>query len=144
MKPFDRDALRQTYRRSVFRQTILFVPFVLGLILANQPGFDEALRITALVGALAFGLMSAFAGFPALRIMIWETRRHPEFADELWRTNVRRACSMSWLVVFFAAIAIALVTVPGWMPVSGTTASVLISVLMIVSFQGALVWYERA
>lgn len=144
MKPFDRDALRQTYRRSVFRQTILFVPFVLGLIIANQPGLQEALRMSALVGALAFGILSGFAGYPALRIMIWETRRHPEFADELWRTNVRRACSISWILVFFAVSAIAIVTVPGWLPVSGTTASVLIVVLMIVSFQGALVWYERA
>ncbi|MEM1046658.1 MAG: hypothetical protein AAGL24_10915 [Pseudomonadota bacterium] len=144
MKPFDRDALRQTYRRSVLRQTVLFVPFALGLIIANLSGLDDTARLAVLAGALACGIGSAFLGYPALRIMILETRRHPEFADELWRMNVRRAFSISWLVVFFTAAAIALVTVYGWVPLSGATASALIAVLMIVSFQGALVWYELA
>ena len=142
MGAFDREQLRTTYRRSVFWSTLFFAPTVLCIMAANVDVLAETWIVVLLVAALAFGLLAVGFGYPAMRIVFFEARRHREFADELWQHNVRRAGILSWIVGFFAALIIANMDVIGGFDISGAVASGLIALLMMVSLQMSIAWLE--
>ena len=142
MGAFDRERLRTTYRKSVFWSTLFLVPTVLCIMAANIGLLAETGIVVLLVAALALGLLAAGFGYPALRILLFEARRHREFADELWQHNIRKAGLASWIVGFFAALIIANIELIGGLNLSATVASGLIALLMMVSLQMSIAWLE--
>ncbi len=142
MGAFDREELRTTYRKSVFWSTLFFAPTALCIMAANVSSLAETWIAVLLVAALVLGLLTVGFGYPALRIVFFEARRHREFADELWQHNIRRAGLASWIVGFFAALIVANIDLIGGLDVSGAVASGLIALLMMVSLQMSIAILE--
>ncbi len=142
MGAFDREQLRTTYRKSVFWSTLFFAPTALCIMAANVDVLTENWIAVLLVAALVLGLLTVGFGYPALRIVFFEARRHREFADELWQHNIRRAGLASWIVGFFAALVIANIELVGGLDLSGAVASGLIALLMMVSLQMSIAILE--
>ena len=142
MHRFDRDRLRMTYRKSTLWMTLFFVPFAICMIAVNALSLSQPWMIALLAGVFVFGGLAVALGYPAFRIVFFEARRHPGFADELWLHNSRRAFQLSWIVGFFAALAIANVDLHGWLGICGAAAAAVIALLMLVSFQVSMVWLE--